>query len=332
MTTETNKNRGTKDSKEKKFNISNLDEGDCSSKKIKRKNNKIIDDLNEMINQNYFEENNNNIKRCNTYKSFKSDNYNEEENENELDNNLNSNNVNNNFFSNSLFNEFTSNTTELKDSNFDIININLNNNRNTSPKNDNLNNLISKNASPYITNNDFNPVFVNKNGEWHIVMIDTTPEELLKIWSPVFISGVLLWLTNLAKNKYQEKIARLTLSIINRSMLEEIMLPHVLKDIDNIEKAILIENFENFNQQRYQNVALKFKNPLKEILLKNNIGRIFLNAKSFNNTNHSPAALYIRMGFTPLFRSKESIMQELFSTKRIKEDDGIWFEYMPQKN
>lgn len=48
-------------------------------------------------------------------------------------------------------------------------------------------------------------IFVDKNGEWHFVMIETTPEELAKIWMPIIISGVLLWLTNLAKNKYQDK-------------------------------------------------------------------------------------------------------------------------------
>lgn len=46
-------------------------------------------------------------------------------------------------------------------------------------------------------------IFVNKNGEWHFTKIDTSKETLLKIWSPILISGILLWLTNLAKNKYK---------------------------------------------------------------------------------------------------------------------------------
>ena len=46
-------------------------------------------------------------------------------------------------------------------------------------------------------------IFVNKNGEWHFTKIETTKEDLLKIWSPILISGILLWLTNLAKNKYK---------------------------------------------------------------------------------------------------------------------------------
>ena len=51
-------------------------------------------------------------------------------------------------------------------------------------------------------------IFVNRDGEWHFVMIDTTPTELFKIWSPILISGILLWLTNLAKNKYQNNYGK----------------------------------------------------------------------------------------------------------------------------
>ena len=153
MTTETNKNKG--DSKEKRLNISNLEEGDSLLKhKIKKKNN-IKDDLNEIINNNYIDENNN--KRFNTYKTIET----KDNNENDFDNNLNSNDINKNFFSNSLFKEFTSNTTELKDINIDIND--LNQNKKNSLKNTYMNNLISKNTSPFITNNNIVPVIINKN-------------------------------------------------------------------------------------------------------------------------------------------------------------------------
>ena len=153
MTTETNKNKG--DSKEKRLNISNLEEGDSLLKhKIKKKNN-IKDDLNEIINNNYIDENNN--KRFNTYKTIET----KENNENDFDNNLNSNDINKNFFSNSLFKEFTSNTTELNDVNIDIND--LNQNKKNSLKNTYMNNLISKNTSPFITNNNIVPVIINKN-------------------------------------------------------------------------------------------------------------------------------------------------------------------------
>ena len=153
MTTETNKNKG--DSKEKRLNISNLEEGDSLLKhKIKKKNN-IKDDLNEIINNNYIDENNN--KRFNTYKTIET----KENNENDFDNNLNSNDINKNFFSNSLFKGFTSNTTELNDVNIDIND--LNQNKKNSLKNTYMNNLISKNTSPFITNNNIVPVIINKN-------------------------------------------------------------------------------------------------------------------------------------------------------------------------
>lgn len=51
-------------------------------------------------------------------------------------------------------------------------------------------------------------IFVDKDGSWHFVLLDTKPEELLKTWAPVFISGILLWLTNLATNKLENKYGK----------------------------------------------------------------------------------------------------------------------------
>ena len=60
-------------------------------------------------------------------------------------------------FSNSLFKEFTSNANELKDSHIDIINLNINNNTRV----ENLNNLVSKNPSPFDTNNNIYQISIN---------------------------------------------------------------------------------------------------------------------------------------------------------------------------
>ena len=144
-------------SKEKKLNISNLEEETNNNNK-----NNIIDDLNEIINQN-----NNNNKRCNTYKTIESRNYKDEDIDTEKDNNKNNNNVNKNIFSNSLFNEFTSYATDLKDSNFDFVDVNNTKNQNKLKKSNMLkieclNSLISKNNSPFITNND---LIQNKNNK-----------------------------------------------------------------------------------------------------------------------------------------------------------------------
>ena len=153
-----NKYRSTMtNSKEKKLNISNLEEETNNNNK-----NNIIDDLNEIINQN-----NNNNKRCNTYKTIESRNYNDEDIDTEKDNNKNNNNVNKNIFSNSLFNEFTSYATDLKDSNFDFVDVNNTKNQNKLNKSNMLkieclNSLISKNNSPFITNND---LIQNKNNK-----------------------------------------------------------------------------------------------------------------------------------------------------------------------
>ena len=163
-TAETNKNKYSNESKEKKLNVSNLEIGNSLlKKKLKNKNNNIINDFNEIINQNYTGESN---KRCNTYNELESNNYNEEENENELENNTNFNNCEKNIFSNSLFKEFTSNVNDLKDSHIDIINLNLNNNN---TKVENLNNLVSKNPSPFDTNNNIYPISIkNKNTNQNI--------------------------------------------------------------------------------------------------------------------------------------------------------------------
>ena len=129
--------------------------------------NRLIDDLNEIINKNNEEENNN--KRCNTYKTIESkNNYNDEDNNEEFENKIKNNDLNKNFFSTSLFNEFTSYNTDLKESNFDFFNSNNNSQnkimKSNSLKTDCLNDLISKNHSPFITNNDIIPNNINKNG------------------------------------------------------------------------------------------------------------------------------------------------------------------------
>ena len=62
-------------------------------------------------------------------------------------------------------------------------------------------------------------VFVNRNGEWHLVLVDTTPSELAKIWSPIVISGILLWLANIASKEclenYGDEIPKPILNLVN---------------------------------------------------------------------------------------------------------------------
>ncbi len=49
-------------------------------------------------------------------------------------------------------------------------------------------------------------MFINKDGEWHFEFISTEPKELLKIWLPVIISGLLMWMINIAESKYKDEI------------------------------------------------------------------------------------------------------------------------------
>ena len=56
-------------------------------------------------------------------------------------------------------------------------------------------------------------IFVDKNGHWHFLLVDTNPKQLLKIWLPIIISGVMLWLIHLAKSKYPDKLDKLPSAI-----------------------------------------------------------------------------------------------------------------------
>lgn len=46
--------------------------------------------------------------------------------------------------------------------------------------------------------------FINKEGELHFVMVETTKEDLLRSLVPAVITGVLNWLVVIAENKYEE--------------------------------------------------------------------------------------------------------------------------------
>lgn len=47
--------------------------------------------------------------------------------------------------------------------------------------------------------------FVNNDGVIHILPVKTKPEELIKTWIPVIISGVCIWLVNMAESGIEEK-------------------------------------------------------------------------------------------------------------------------------
>lgn len=49
-------------------------------------------------------------------------------------------------------------------------------------------------------------IFVDRNGEWHFVLVNTERTELIRIWLSIIISGLLLWMCNIAESKYKDKI------------------------------------------------------------------------------------------------------------------------------
>lgn len=52
-------------------------------------------------------------------------------------------------------------------------------------------------------------IFVDKKGKWNFQLLDTDPKKLLKVWLPILISGVMLWLIYLAKAKNPQKWEKL---------------------------------------------------------------------------------------------------------------------------
>jgi len=45
--------------------------------------------------------------------------------------------------------------------------------------------------------------FVNKDGEWHFLLVDTTAKDIVEILTPAVLTGVLNWLVGLAEKKYE---------------------------------------------------------------------------------------------------------------------------------
>ncbi len=47
--------------------------------------------------------------------------------------------------------------------------------------------------------------FVNRDGEWHFLMVETKKEDIIETWGPAVITGVLNWLAYFAEHKYEEE-------------------------------------------------------------------------------------------------------------------------------
>ena len=49
-------------------------------------------------------------------------------------------------------------------------------------------------------------IFVSKDGKWNLVSIETDPSEMIMTWAPIVISGLTLWLVNIAEDHNENTI------------------------------------------------------------------------------------------------------------------------------
>ena len=50
--------------------------------------------------------------------------------------------------------------------------------------------------------------FVNKDGEWHFIFVETTKEDIIRIAVPAVITGILNWLVAISENKYEAETGK----------------------------------------------------------------------------------------------------------------------------
>ena len=48
--------------------------------------------------------------------------------------------------------------------------------------------------------------FINKDGKWNYELLKTNPSEIIRVWTPIVVSGILNWVVRIAKSKYVEKL------------------------------------------------------------------------------------------------------------------------------
>ena len=46
--------------------------------------------------------------------------------------------------------------------------------------------------------------FVNKDGEWHFTLVETSAKDIVEILAPAVITGILNWLVFIATKKYEQ--------------------------------------------------------------------------------------------------------------------------------
>lgn len=78
--------------------------------------------------------------------------------------------------------------------------------------------------------------FVNKEGEWHFIRVETTTTDLIEIYTPAVITGILNWIVSLTEKKYEkesgEKVPK-TLSCLIHLVSTTPILIEIAKCADN---------------------------------------------------------------------------------------------------
>ncbi len=79
-------------------------------------------------------------------------------------------------------------------------------------------------------------LFLNKDGEWHIKKIPTSSHDIVEIWTPVIISGLLNWLVNIAEYGYEfitDNEVPKVVHDISKLLASSPVIIEVIKVIDN---------------------------------------------------------------------------------------------------
>lgn len=93
--------------------------------------------------------------------------------------------------------------------------------------------------------------FVNKEGEWHFLLVETHAKDIVKIIAPALLTGVLNWLVAIAEKRYEEEtdsevpkiLHRVAHLIASTPMLIEVIkcadnwFGHLVSDIDGSKKT-----------------------------------------------------------------------------------------------
>lgn len=72
-------------------------------------------------------------------------------------------------------------------------------------------------------------IFIDKDGQWHFVLLETSKKDIIKMWAPIIISGVLRWLVHIAESKYVEENSKELPKPIHKLVVALSYSPAILK-------------------------------------------------------------------------------------------------------